>query len=136
MKLICSSCGNFVHFETDVEMHQPVRQSVEGIHLEPRDSDGHDHQGSSVRMGIEEMVSFCVHNGLSSLEIKSHSGGAENRYISCARCGSRAVTIPYCNWSPPKPFENMDEELTANRREFAWLRKERAKHETIVPGLP
>ena len=135
MKLICAACGGYVHFEVDVEMQQPVRALLDGIQMEGRDADGHDHQSASIRIGVEDLVSYCVHNDMETLEISANGGGAQNRYISCARCGSSSVTIPFCHWNPPKAYDTLEEEITANRQEFAWLRKEREKHETDMPGL-
>lgn len=135
MKLICVTCGNYVHFEADVEMHQPVRAVPSGLYAEPHDEDGYNHQGGSVHMGIEELVSYCVHNDMQTLEILSNAQGVRNRFISCARCGSSSVTIPYCPWSPPNPYDTMEEEITLNRKEYTWLRKERQKHETDLPRL-
>ncbi len=134
MKLICSTCGNYVHFESDVEMHQPVRVTQGGIQAESCDSDGYNHQGNSIRMGVEEMVSYCTYNDLETLDIHAN-GGAKNRFITCARCGSASVTIPFCPWSPPIQYATMEEEITDNRQEYAWLRKERDKHEIDLSGL-
>ena len=136
MKLICSDCGNYVHFETDVEMHQPVRASPGGLYVEPCDSDGYNHQGNSVLMGVEEAVSYCARNDMETLDIRADGGGVASRYMTCARCGSKSVTIPYCPWTPPKAYATMDEEMAMNRQEFIWLRKEREKHETDMPRLP
>ena len=135
MKLICAACGGYVHFEVDVEMHQPVRAAQGGICLEPRDADGYTDQAASVRMGVEDMVSYCMHNDIETLEINVNEGGAQNRYITCARCGSSSVTIPFCPWNPPMAYETLEDEVTANRQEFAWLRKERRKHETEMSRL-
>ncbi len=135
MKLICASCGNYVHFEAEVEMHQPVRVAPSGLLVEPCDADGYNHQGGSIHMGVEELVSYCVHDDMQTLEIMPNAQGARNRYITCARCGSSSVTIPYCPWSPPLPYSTMEEEVTINRKEYNWLRKERNKHETDLPRL-
>ena len=136
MKLICSTCGNYVHFEANVEMHQPVRVTGGGIQLESCDKAGYNHQGRSIRMGVEELVSYCVHNDLETLDISADGGGAKNRFITCARCGSASVTIPYCPWTPAIKYSTMEEELTDNQQEYAWLRKERRKHEIDLSGLP
>ena len=136
MKLICSQCGNYVHFESDVEMHQPVRVTGGGVQVESYGADGYNHQGNSIRMGVEELVSYCAYNDLETLEISADGGSAKNRYIACARCGSASVTIPYCPWSPPIQYATMAEEITVNRSEYAWLRKERKKHEVDLSGLP
>ena len=135
MKLICARCGNYVHFETEVEMHQPVRVAQNGLRVEPRDVDGYNHQLASLRMGVEDLVNYCVHNDVETLDQGGHGGAPRNKYITCARCGSASVTIPYCPWSPPNPHNTMDEEITANREEYTWLRKERQKHETDLPRL-
>ena len=135
MKLICVTCGNYVHFETEVEMHQPVRVAQNGLRVEPHDADGYTDQGASVRMGVEELVSYCVHNDMETLEPGGHGKAPRNKYITCARCGSSSVTIPYCPWNPPKAYETLEEEITANRQELAWLRKERNKHDIEMHGL-
>ena len=135
MKLICVTCGNYVHFETVVEMHQPVRVASSGLAVEPHDADGYTDQGASVRMGVEELVSYCVHNDMETLEPGGHGEAPRNKYITCARCGSSMVSIPYCPWSPPHPYSTLEEEMTLNRKEYTWLRKERERHETDLPGL-
>ena len=135
MKLICTACGNYVHFETEVEMHQPVRVAQHGLRVEPCDDDGYNHQLASLRMGVEDLISYCVHNDMETLELGGLGEAPRNKYITCARCGSVAVTIPYSTWSPPIPYNTMDEEITANKKEYMWLRKERQKHATDLPRL-
>lgn len=136
MKLICVDCGNYVHFEAEVEMHQPVRMGSHDLVVEPSDGDGYDHAGRSVRMGIEELVEYCTRGTLETLHPQPPAGQLENRYFSCSRCGSRRVTIPYCPWSPPSPFRTLDDETQHNSQEYQWLRKERLKHETVLPRMP
>ena len=136
MKLICVDCGNYVHFEADVEMHQSVRLGSHDLVVEPSDGDRYDHVGRSVRMGIEELVEYCTRGSLETLRINPRSGCYENLYISCGRCGSSRVTIPYCPWSPPSPFKTLDEEIQHHTQEYRWLIKERKHHENNLPRMP
>ena len=59
---------------------------------------------------------------------------AGNNYVTCARCGSRNVVVPYVIWNPPLDNISINDELLENRNEFLNLRKER-HYENRLPLL-
>jgi hypothetical protein len=76
-------------------------------------------------------VDYCVKNDLEALKWDSSSKNYINPYISCARCGSKRVCVPYRDWSPPRKSQFLDEEITENRQDYAWLRKERRYADSV-----
>ena len=125
MKLICVSCGNYVHFEAQVEGLQVIEVSPGGLVIGDRDQEGACDTGSWIRMGLQDLVDYCVRLDLEALKWDSSSGGYINPQISCARCGSNRVCVPYRDWSPPRKNQFLEEEMHSNRQDYAWLRKER-----------
>ena len=134
MKLICVSCGNYVHFEAQVEGLQVIEVSPGGLVIGDRDQEGAFDTGSWIRMGLQDLVDYCVKMDLEALRWDSSSGGYINPHISCARCGSKRVCVPYRDWSPPRENQFLDEEICENRQEYSWLRKER-RHADSVPSV-
>ncbi len=125
MKLIWVSCGNYGHFEARV-VRLPVREvSPGGLVIGDRDQEGAFDTGSWIRMGLQDLVDYCVKQDLEALRWDFSSGGSINPHISCARCGSQRVCVPYRDWSPPRKNQFLDEEMHSNRQDYAWLRKER-----------
>ena len=125
MKLICADCGNYVHFEAQVEGVQVIEVSPGGLVLGDRDQEGAFDTSSWIRMGLQDLVDYCVRLDLEALKWDSSSGGYINPQISCARCGSNRVCVPYRTWSPPRKNQFLEEEIHENRQDYAWLRKER-----------
>ncbi len=135
MRLICVACGNYVHFEVDVEMVRSVQATAQGITVEDTFEDDWNDTASSLRMGVIDVVDYCTKVDMEALRWDAERGCYVNAYITCARCRSRRVCIPYQPWSPPKDHVTLDEELLQNRHEFQWLRKEREKHADQLPQL-
>ena len=125
MKLICADCGNYVHFEAQVEGVQVIEVSPGGLLIGDRDQEGAFDTGSWIRMGLQDLVDYCVRLDLEALKWDPSSKNYINRFISCARCGSQRVCVPYRDWSPPRKNQFLDEEIHSNRQDYAWLRKER-----------
>ena len=84
-------------------------------------------------MGIEELVDYCGREDLGALVKDPETGRLINPRISCGRCGSNQVCIPYRPWHPPRPDLSLDEEITQNRNELSWLRKERERYGNQLP---
>ena len=133
MRLICSSCGNYVFYTCDVEMIQVVEPTSAGLQVKDRDRDGTFDSASWVRMGIEELVDYCCREDLGALVKDPDTGRLINPRITCGRCGSRSVCVPYRPWQPPRPDQTLDQELTDNRQEYIWLRKERERYGNQLP---
>ena len=133
MKLICSSCGNYRHFICDVEMIQVVEPTPAGLQIKDRDREGTFDSGSWVRMGIEELIDYCYREDLGALVKDPDTGRLINPRITCGRCGSKSVCVPFRKWSPPQPDRSLDEEITQNRQELLWLRKERERYGNQLP---
>jgi len=135
MRLVCVSCGNYVHFEVEVEAVHSVQATAQGIAVEDTTDIDWIDMASTLRMGVIDVVDYCTKVDMEALRWDAERGCYVNAYITCARCGSRRVCIPYQPWSPPTGHVTLDEELTHNRHEFQWLRKERAKHADLLPQL-
>ena len=133
MRLICSSCGNYVFYTCDVEMIQVVEPTSAGLQVKDRDRDGTFDSASWVRMGIEELVDYCCREDLGALVKDPDTGRLINPRITCGRCGSRSVCVPYRPWQPPRPDQTLDQEITDNRQEYIWLRKERERYGNQLP---
>ena len=133
MKLICSSCGNYRHFVCDVESIVIVEPTPSGLLVKDRDSGAAFDSAGWIRMGIEELVDYCCREDLGALVKDASTGRLINPRISCGRCGSKSVCIPYRPWSPPRPDLTLDEELTTNCQEFLWLREERERYGNQLP---
>ena len=125
MKLICADCGNYVHFEAQVEGLQVIEVSPGGLVIGDRDQEGAFDGGSWIRMGIVDLVDYSVKQDMEALKWDSSSKSYINPNIRCARCGSKRVCVPYRDWSPPRKNQFLDEEICENRQEYSWLRKER-----------
>jgi len=135
MRLVCVSCGNYVHFEVEVEMVRSIRSTPQGFSVESFQDEGWDESEASVRMGVVDIVDYCTKVDMDAMHWDAKKGYYVSTHVTCARCGSRRVCIPFQPWSPPTSHVSLDEELTHNRHEFQWLRKERAKHANQLPQL-
>ena len=133
MKLICSNCGNYLHFVCDVEMIQVVEPTPSGLQIKDRDSGGAFDSAGWIRMGIAELVDYCCREDLGALVKDASTGRLINPRITCGRCGSRSVCVPYRSWSSPRPDQPLDEEISSNRQEYIWLRKERERYGNQLP---
>ena len=133
MKLICQNCGNYAHFICDVEMIQVVEPTSAGLQVRDRDREDTFDSGSWIRMGITELIDYCCREDLGALVTDAKTGHLINPRITCARCGSARVCVPYRSWSPPRPDHSLDEEISHNRQEYIWLRKERERYGNHLP---
>ncbi len=128
MPLICAQCGNYTHFICDVESIAIVEPTPSGLQVKDRDREGTFDSGSWVRMGIEELVDYCCREDLGALVKDRETGRLINPRITCGRCSSNRVCVPYRSWSPPRPDQSLDQETTNNHQEYLWLRKERERY--------
>ncbi|GAH86682.1 unnamed protein product [marine sediment metagenome] len=131
MRLICVACGNYVHFEVDVEMIRSIKPTLHGFVVENSVENGWDDSDSTLRMGVIDVVDYCSKEDMDTLRWDAGTCCHVNSYITCARCGSKRVCVPYQAWSPPKDHVTLEEELKSNRHEFQWLRKERLYADTL-----
>ena len=118
MKLICVSCGGFTYFDVEVEAFKTIEIDNEGIVIEDDDW--------ILRANLDDMVNYVPK------EPNETVTDAGNKYITCARCGSRNVVVPYVKWNPPLDIVSINDELLENRTEYLHLRKER-HCENIMP---
>ena len=133
MNLVCVGCGNYTHFTCDVEMIQVVEPTPAGLVVKDRDREGTFDSGSWVRMGIEEIIDYCCREDLGALVKDPETSRFINPRITCGRCGSKSVCVPFRKWSPPRPDQTLDEEIANNRQELVWLREERVRHGNNMP---
>ena len=125
MKLICPDCGNYTFFEAQVESLQTIEVSPRGLVINGRDQEGIFDGSCWIHMGIADLVDYCVNKDLEALKWDSSSMTYINPHISCGRCRSNRVCVPYRDWSPPRKHQFLDDEIFNNRQEYGWLRKER-----------
>ncbi|TVL98082.1 MAG: hypothetical protein CV087_21780 [Candidatus Brocadia sp. WS118] len=117
IKLICIDCGNYTYFEADAETVREVRVTPEGLLVG-------DVCWSDCNESEEQLLgtlSDTIHYALDPEE-PYHS-------VQCARCGSNRVTIPFCEWSPDKEYQSVEEQIFNHREELKQLRKERRSHD-------
>lgn len=131
MRLICVACGNYVHFEVDVEMVQSAKSTPQGLTVEDSFENGWNDTTATLRLGVIDIVDYCTKQDLDALRWDAEGSCYVSGYITCARCGSKRVCVPYQAWSPPKDHVTLEEELRSNRHEFQWLRKEREYGDTL-----
>lgn len=135
MRLVCVNCGNYIHFEVEVEAVRSVQATAQGIAVEDTPEIDWIDTASALRLGVIDIVDYCTKTDMDAMRWDAKKCYYVSTQITCARCGSRRVCIPYRPWSPPTGHVTLDEELTANRHEFQWLRKERAKHADLLQQL-
>lgn len=135
IRIICAVCGNYTHFEADVETVRIVSPCSQGFLVRDHDVEGVFDAGGWIRLGLEELISLIECDEQSLLYWNSTNGWYENSHITCARCGSRRVSVPYRDWSPPREEQSLDQEIISNRHEFQWLREEREKYADTMPVL-
>jgi len=87
MNLICISCGNFSYFEVEVEAWKGIEVNADGIVVEDADW--------MLRGNLDDIVNYVLKEPNETITKEG------NRYMICARCGSRNVVVPYVRWNPP-----------------------------------
>lgn len=125
MDLICIQCGNYRYFETDVESIQALSLKNGSLIVEDAQYEDWNFSDSTLRHSLEDIISYCLNESKEVLTYNPEKGRYENSLISCSRCGSKEVTKPYSNWTPPAHCRSLQEELMENRDEYRNLRKER-----------
>ena len=134
MTFLCAECGNYTYFECDIQVHQSVRSTKEGIIVEDATFDDFNWSDSNIRDGLEDSVGYALKQSADVLQRNPDTGHYENTRITCARCGSKRVTPPYSKWSP-KNYKSVYKEILENRDEFKNLRKEKIYHANTLPVL-
>ena len=131
MRLICVACGNYVHFEVDVEMVQSTKSTPQGLTVEDSFENGWNDTTATLRLGVIDIVDYCIKQDLDALRWDAEGSCHVSGYITCARCGSKRVCVPYQAWTPPKDHVTLEEELRSNRQEFHRHRKKREYADTL-----
>ena len=132
MKLICIDCGNYTYFEADVEMQMAVLSQDGSLSIENADYDNYDYTSDSLRCSLDDLIEYVLKADNECLSFNRKINRYENRYITCVWCGSSNVTLPYCEYSPPREYLSIDEELNTNRDEYLRLKKE-GKYASLLP---
>lgn len=128
MNLICVSCGNFSYFEVEVETLKAIEPNAEGLIVDDATMDDWNCSDTILRGNLDDIVNYVLRDPHETI---TESG---NKYITCAKCGSRNVAVPYVKWNHPLDIVSIDAELIENRTEYLNLRKER-DHDNIMPLL-
>ena len=134
MTFLCAECGNYTYFECDVQVHQSVKPTKEGLIVEDATFEDFNWSDSNIRDGLEDSVGYALKQNADVLQCNPDTGHYENTLITCARCGSKRVTPPYSKWSP-KNYKSVYKEILENREEFKHLRKEKTYHANTLPVL-
>jgi len=125
MKLICSSCGNYTYFESDIQMFRMIKPTSEGLLLEDAVFEDFNWSDSNIRDELQDNVDYCLRACDEVLQLNADTGYYENTLITCGRCGSKRVTPPYSNWHPKRNLKSVQEEILDNSKEFKQLREEK-----------
>ena len=132
MKLICIDCGNYTYFESDVEMQMAVLSQDGSLSIENAEYDSYDYTSDSLRCSLDDLIEYVLRADSESLSFNREIMRYENRYITCIWCGSSTVTPPSCEYSPPREYVSIDEELKNNQNEYLKLKKE-GKYASLLP---
>ena len=133
MKLICIDCGNYTYFAADVEM-QMAALSLEGsVSIENAEYENYDYTSDSVRRSLDDLIEYVLRTGEDVLNFNPKIDRYENRYITCVWCGSSVVTSPTCEYSQPRVYQSIDEEINKNRNEYLRLKKEGRRDAYLLP---
>ena len=132
MKLICIDCGNYTYFEADVEMQMAVLSKDGSLLIENAEYDCYDYTSDSIRCSLDDLLEIVLRADSDTLSFNREIMRYENRYITCVWCGSSNVTPPSCEYSPPREYVSIDEELNNNRDEYLRLKKE-GKYASLLP---
>ena len=134
IKLICVDCGNFTFFETDVEGLKGVEPNEEGIIIKDSFVENWNYTDETIRGNLTDIIDYVLKQPDDTIRFDHESNKYYNIYITCARCGSRIVTIPSSEWNPTQELLPLDDELLENRKDYLQLRKERS-YENNLPVL-
>ncbi len=124
--MICLTCGNFTYFEIEVEGLKAIETSNAGVVVDDAIIDDWNYSDEVVRDNLHDILTYSLKNQEQAIQYNSQDGRYEHAYISCARCCSHQVCLPYSAWHPPTPNRSLAEELNEHRHEYLSLRKERA----------
>jgi len=132
MKLICIRCGNYTHFEIDVEIIKELVSEHDSLLVDNAIFSDFDYTEETLRKNLQSHIKFIMEQSSSDLHFDCQS---ETYYsglnIHCAKCGSLKINIPSKNYKQL----TLEEELKHNREEFQNLRKVRKSYENKLPVL-
>ena len=124
MKLICIECGNYTYFAADIEMQMAVLTHAGSVSIENAEFDNYDYTSDSVRSSLDDLIDIVLRADCDGLKFNRKIGRYESRYITCVWCGSSVVTPPTCEYSQPREYLSIDEEIKNNQNEYIRLQKE------------
>ena len=133
MKLICIGCGNYTYFVADIEMQMAAISQDGTVSIENAEYDSYDYTSDSVRRSLDDLIEYVIRIDSECLTFNRTINRYENRYITCVWCGSSVVTPPTCEYSQPREYVSIDEEINKNRSEYLRLKKERRNHVYLLP---
>ena len=133
MKLICIDCGNYTYFAADVEMQMAALSHDGSVSIENAEYENYDYTSDSVRRSLDDLIGYVLRTGEDVLSFNPKIDRYENRYITCVWCGSSTVTPPSCEYSQPREYVSIDEEIKNNNTEYQWLKKEGRRDAYLLP---
>ncbi len=128
MKMICWECFNYTYFEADVETLKELKTGKDGMIIQDSMFDDYNYSQGMLRDNLIDVVQYCINQ---NADVLDHN--LENRYLTCARCGSKKVTKPYSSWTSRRHLP-IEQEIHKNHQEYKELRKERL-HADQLPVL-
>jgi hypothetical protein len=132
MKLLCSTCFNYTFFEADVEYLRELAVKNGSLVVSDSHFDECNFTDTHFRDSLEDIVNYVLKSDTDALKWDPVSKRHLNRYITCARCSSKEVTIPYCKYNYHK-HQSLEDELKSNQENFKQFRRER--HGDTLPQL-
>lgn len=131
-RLLCHNCFNNEYFEASVELVREIKIEKGSIIIEDSLCSDWNYSASSFRNLLKDLVHYVIKVDMDAMEYDHDIGCHVNKFITCAKCDSRQVTIPKCSYSPNK-YKSLGEEIEHNRNEFRNLR--RSKHGDNLPSV-
>ena len=130
--LICHNCYNTEYFEASVELVREIKVENGSLIIEDSIYEDFNYTATSFRSLLKDLVHYVIKVDMDAMEYDQKLGCNVNKYVSCAKCDSKQVTKPQCDYSPGK-FNSLSEEMEQNRTEFRKLRRQ--KHGNNLPVL-
>ena len=132
MKLICIRCGNYTHFEIDVETIKELVSEHDNLLIDNVIFSDFDYTEETLRKNLQNHIKFIMEQSSSDLLFDPQSETYySGLHIQCAKCGNKKINIPSKNYKQL----TLEQELKQNREEFQDLRKVQKSYENKLPIL-
>ena len=124
MKLICNNCFNYTFFDAEIDYLRQLEVKDGHFCISDAFCEDWNFTNTLFRNCLEDLVGYVVKNDIDALTWNSDNNCYENRYIRCAECSSKQVTIPYCRYNYRR-YQLLEEEINENTDEYQKLRRKK-----------